>query len=73
MVLKMRKTILLTMMILASCIAIDGPCKVEATQIVCHQGGSATIFKPDTTIDSLREDDERRLDPRIVVPPKMRN
>ena len=66
----MRKTILLTMTILASCIAIEGPCRVEATRIVCDEGGRAAIFKPDTTVDALKDDDE---DPRLRVPPKMRN
>jgi hypothetical protein len=44
--------------------------------VVCQEGGKATVFKPDTTlqhVDDIVEAAHPQTDPRILVPPKMRN
>ena len=60
-----------------SCTVVEGPCKVVNNEIVCMEGGKATIFTPRPLAETVYAinpvPQTISVDPRILVPPKERN
>jgi hypothetical protein len=71
-----------TVLILAGCVMITGPCTVANGQIVCDDGGKVMIMKPAHTIEVTGKAaeaivekiaaDPNKADPRQLVPPRQR-
>ena len=66
----------------AGCVVVEGPCKVTKAQIICEDGGKVHVMQPSRTIEASGKaaehivqaiaEDPAKVDPRLLVPPRLR-